>query len=303
MGTKKVITEHSTIGVVMTTDGSIAELGRDEYIDAENRVVNELKSLGKPFVVLLNTTKPFSPETDELKRELCEKHGVPVLAVNCAQLKEEDITGIMESILHEFPVREIRIKLPKWIETLPLNHWLKASVVKAAKAAAQNVCKLRGIKENIRALEESEFIKKAYIDQILPGEGAATVETNVADDLFYRVLSETTGMDISGEYQLISTIKILAECKREYDKIKYALEEVRQQGYGIVTPATDELTLEEPKMVRHGSKYGVKLKASAPSIHMIRADIETDVLVYKMKESYGKGKGMRSYEVKYLFVA
>ncbi len=276
-GTRKVITEHSTIGIVVTTDGTISDIPRENYCEAENRVISELRAINKPFVVVLNTTKPYAPETEEIRAELSEKYSVPVLAINCSQLKLDDINTIMEKVLYEFPVREIKINFPKWIETLPLTHWLKQNLIMTVRDILTNITKLREIKESIFAMEDNEYVKKAYMDRILLGEGSASVEVSIDDELFYRVLSETTGMEINGEYQLISIIKILAEAKREYDKVKYALEEVRRKGYGIVTPALEEMKLEEPVIVRHGSKYGVKIKATAPSIHLVRADIETEI--------------------------
>ncbi|MCL2873472.1 MAG: stage IV sporulation protein A [Defluviitaleaceae bacterium] len=277
LGTRKVITEHSTIGIVITTDGSVTDISREDYIEAEQRVINELKEMNKPFVVLVNTSKPYAPETEKLKSDLSAQHGVPVIAVNCAQLKAEDISSILEKILYEFPLLEIKINFPKWIETLDTTHWLKKEMIKVVKDVLNDVTKLREIKESIVGMEENEYIKKAYVDRISLGEGSAHIEAAVDDNLFYRVISETTGMDISGEYQLISTIKVLAEAKREYDKIKFALEEVRRKGYGIVTPQLDEMKLEQPVIFKHGAKYGVKMKASAPSIHLIRADIETEI--------------------------
>ena len=302
MGTKKVINDHSTIGIVITTDGSIAEIARDDYIDAEERVIRELKEINKPFVILLNTQAPFSPETDRLRDELSAKHGAPVMAVNCAQLKIEDIHAVIEKVLYEFPVQEIRINYPKWIEPLSLTHWLKQSFIGTVKEMVTGVGKLREIRDHIPLLEENEHVKKAFLDRIALGEGTAHIELSVDEGLFYRILSETTGMDIAGEYQLISTIKVLAEAKKEFDKIKYALEEVRRKGYGIVTPATDEMKLEPPVLVKHGSKYGVKIRASAPSLHLIRADIETEELVYNMKVATEWPKrGNTSIDVEYAF--
>jgi len=277
LGTRKVISEHSTIGIVVTTDGSISEIPREDYIEAEQRVMNELKTLGKPFVVILNSTRPYAPETETLRAELAHRHAVPVIAMNCAQAKTDDINNVMERILYEFPIKEMRVFLPKWIETLHNEHWLKADIVTAVRESLGKAAKLREIKDCVHTIEENEHIKKAYIDKIELGEGSASIEINVDYSLFYRVLSETTGMEIEGEYQLISTIKILAEAKREYDKIKYALEEVKIKGYGIVTPVLEEMTLDEPAIVRHGSKYGVRIKATAPSIHLVRADIETEI--------------------------
>ncbi len=277
IGTKKVINEHSTIGIVVTTDGSITDIERDHYLDAESRVVSELKAINKPFVMLLNTVKPYAPETESLRAELSERYEVPVVPVNCEQLKAEDINSILEKVLYEFPVREIKINFPKWIETLHMDHWLKHSLIDSVKNILKQVSKLREIKDNVLAFEENEYINKAYIDKISLGEGSANIEVRVDDSLFYRILSETTNMSIESEYQLISTIKVLAEAKKEYDKVKFALEEVNRKGYGVVTPSLEEMRLDQPSIVKHGSKYGVRIKATAPSIHLIRADIETEV--------------------------
>jgi len=270
IGTKKVINEHSTIGVVITTDGSVTEIGRDDYIEAEERVISELKAIGKPFVLIVNTLKPYAVEVTEMVTALSARHGVPVLALNCAQLKQEDINNIMEKVLYEFPLKELRIHLPKWIETLSMDHWLKKHIIDFVKESLAPVTRLRELKENLMEGHESEFIKKISVEKILMGEGSADIEISVDANLFYKVLSETTGMHIESDYQLISTIKVLSEAKREYDKVKYALEEVKQKGYGIVTPVLEEMRIEEPKIVKHGSKYGVKIKAAAPSIHVVR---------------------------------
>lgn len=277
IGTKKVITEHSTIGVVVTTDGTITNIEREDYIQAEEKVINELKALSKPFVVLLNTEKPFSKEVENLKQELIEKYNCPVIPVNIAQLKTDDINLILEKILYEFPIKEIKINLPKWIETLDLEHWLKQSLIEEAKLLLNEIDKLHNLKDTISILENNDYIKKAYIDKINLGEGCGTIEISVNDNLFYKVLSETTNMDINSEYELISTIKLLSESKKEYDKVKYAIEEVKRKGYGIVTPTLEEMVLEKPELVKHGSRYGIKIKAIAPSFHLIRADIETEV--------------------------
>jgi len=304
MGTRKVINDHSTIGVVITTDGSIAEIPRDDYIDAEERVVRELRAINKPFVILLNSQSPFSPETERLRDELIEKYSAPVIALNAAQLKLEDINSILERALHEFPVREIRVNFPRWIETLPLSHWLKQSFIASVKQMTTGVGKLREMRGYVSLLEENEHVKKSRLEKISAGDGTAHIELSVDETLFFRILSETTGMDIAGEYQLISTIKVLAEAKKEFDKIKFALEDVRRKGYGIVTPATDEMKLEPPILVKHGSKYGVKIRASAPSIHLIRADIETEVFKYKMKVSLKCEKiGIINYDVEYRICA
>jgi stage IV sporulation protein A len=277
IGTRKVIQEHSTIGVVITTDGSVTDIPREDYAEAETRVIGELKAIGKPFVIVVNTSRPYTPEAEELKKELAEKHNAAVLAVNCAQIKPEDITNILEKVLYEFPVSEIRVNIPKWVEALPVTHWIKKSLIQSVKEAAKSADKLREVKNAACALSQNEHIKKAYVDKISLGDGGADIELSVLDQLFYQVLSETTGMSIGGEHQLISIIKVLSEAKREYDKVKFALEEVRHRGYGVVTPSTDEMTLDAPQLVRHGSRYGVKIRASAPSLHIIQANIETEI--------------------------
>ncbi len=276
-GTRKVITDHSTVGIVVTTDGSITGIERKDYIEAESRVVKELKELGKPFVMLLNTVTPFSDKVQELKENLEEMYGVRVLPLNIAQMRGEDIHNILEKVLYEFPIRKISFNLPKWIETLDNNHWLKAGILESIKNISCNILKLVEVKDNIQVLNENEFIKKAYLENIDLGTGSSTIDINVNHDLFYKVLSETSEMDINSEYELFSKIKVLASTKREYDKVKNALDEVDVKGYGVVTPLLSEMELSEPELVKHGSKYGVKVKAKAPSIHLIRADIETEI--------------------------
>ncbi|MCL2363298.1 MAG: stage IV sporulation protein A [Defluviitaleaceae bacterium] len=301
-GTRKVINDHSTIGIVITTDGTIAEIPRSDYLDAEERVIRELRAINKPFVILLNTQTPYSDETEALRAELTERHNAPVVAVNAAQLKIEDIHGIIEKVLYEFPVKELRFNYPKWIETLPIDHWLKQSIIKSVRDMVTSINKLREIREHVPLLDTNEHLKRTQLERIALGEGTAYLELTVEETLFYRILSETTGMEIAGEHQLITTIKVLAEAKREYDKIKFALEEVHNKGYGIVTPATDEMKLEAPILVKHGAKYGVKIKASAPSIHLIKADIETEELVYNMKVTTEWPKrGNTSIDVEYTF--
>ena len=270
-GTKKVITEHSTIGIVITTDGSVTDIEREDYIEAEMRVVSELKAINKPFVMILNSAKPFAPETEELAHNLAETHSIPVIPLNCAQLRSEDINHIMERVLYEFPIKEIRINLPKWIEPLATDHWVKHSMINTMKDMTANITRIRDVKAHLApSLEQNDLIKKAIIETISLGEGACAIEITACADLFYQVLSEATGMDITSDARLISTIKVLAAAHKEYEKIAAALDEVNFKGYGIVTPAIEEMTLAEPIVVRHGTRFGVKLKASAPSLHMIR---------------------------------
>jgi len=277
LGTKKVIREHSTIGLLVTTDGSITEIDREEYVDAEKRVVNELKEINKPFVIILNSTKPYESETIKLRDELEEKYGVPVLNINCAQMRIEDINMIMERILFEFPICEIGINMPRWVETLESDHWLRVDMINAIKEAFSGITKIREAKNCIGKFNDYDFIQKAYINRISPDEGTMLVDINLRDGLFYNVLSEVTGLKVEGEHKLIGLMKDLARIKREYERVEYALHEVRTKGYGIVTPSIDELTLDEPEIIKQGNKFGIRLRASAPSVHMIRADIETEI--------------------------
>lgn len=277
LGTKKVIHEHSNIGLVITTDGSITDIPRADYLDAEARVINELKAINKPFVVLVNSTNPASADARAAKREIEEKYGVTAVAVNCRELSGEDIMGIIEAVLFEFPVENVRISMPRWFMSLPHGHWLKSAVYSAVSAASDNLTRISGVRDLSQQLSECEFVKSAYVDGIDLGCGSARIELSVPEKLFYKILGEESGFEIEDEEMLIKLIKELARTKKEYDKVEQALISVRQTGYGVVAPGTDELSLEEPKIVRRGNKYGVKLCASAPSIHMIKADIKTEV--------------------------
>ena len=277
LGTKKVICDHSTIGLVVTTDGSITEIGRQDYVAAEERVIGELKQIGKPFVILLNSADPRGEAAQKLKEELEEKYGVSVMAVNCAELGAQDIHDIMERVLFEFPLCEITINTPRWIDGLDTTHWLKQNVYEAIMNATDGVRTIKDARMTTRSLEDCEFVKTSRIERVDLGQGSVSIDFYTPDDLFYTVLSELSGLEIQGEDALISMMCELSEVKKNYDKVSYALHEVSEKGYGIVSPTIDELRLEEPQIVRQGSRFGVKLKASAPSIHMIRADIETEV--------------------------
>ncbi|NLC67586.1 MAG: stage IV sporulation protein A [Clostridiaceae bacterium] len=287
LGTRKVITEHSTIGLLVTTDGSITEIEREEYVEAEKRVVNELKSINKPFIILLNSTRPFSNETVKLAKELEEKYMVPVLNINVAQMRVEDINSIMEKVLFEFPVCEIGINLPGWVDALDSTHWLRAKLMDSLKETFKNIRKIREIKDTTAKLNELEFVKKAQIEKINLGTGSISMEMSAPDELFYGIISELTGLDIENDRKLVSLMRELALIKKEYDRIENALREVKVKGYGMVMPQMEELSLEEPEIIKQGNRFGVRLRASAPSIHMIRADIETEIapLVGSEKQS------------------
>lgn len=278
IGTRKVIEEHSTIGIVVTTDGSIADIPRENYIEAEERVIEELKNIGKPFVILLNTAK--SSEDDEvleLKNELQEAYDVPVLPINCQELKTEDIYNILEEVLYEFPIVEININMPKWVEILGKDHWLYKKFDTSIKETIKDVHRLRDIEKILNIFNKYDFIENASLQEMNLGTGTAKIEMTASKSLFYKVLSEFTDMEIEGDHQLVKLVKELTVAKRKYDKVADALDDVTKFGYGIVPPQLDELTLEEPEIIRRGSKFGVKLKAVAPSIHMIRADIHAEV--------------------------
>jgi stage IV sporulation protein A len=277
LGTKKVINDHSTIGLVITTDGSITDIPREDYIEAEKRVINELKAIKKPFIIVLNSIRPSDADTVRLRDELETRYAVPVICVNCAQMRIEDINSIMERMLFEFPIREIGINLPKWVDALEDNHWLRVDMINAIKEAFKNVRNIREVRDSVGNFGEYDFIKRAYIDEIDLGVGNVLFDINTADGLFYSILSDMTGIEIEGEHKLIGLMKDLAEVKKEYERVEYALHEVKVKGYGVVTPTLNELTLEEPEIIKQGNRFGVKLRASAPSIHMIRADIETEI--------------------------
>ncbi len=277
IGTEKVIREHSTIGLVITTDGSICDIPRYEYISAEERVIAELKEINKPFIILLNSAMPESDQAKNLKSELEKKHGVPVFLFSCADMNLEDINGIMKNVLFEFPLKELGINLPGWIDALPQNHYLKASIYESVRNAINGVHKLSHINSVAPLISENEYISSARISDISLGKGTALIQAEAVEGLFYNVLGETTGLEIKNDEELVSMLCSLSEAKHEYDKIANALNQVRQTGYGIVSPGIEELTLKEPEIIRQGGRYGVRLRASAPSIHLIRADIETEV--------------------------
>ena len=277
IGTRKVITEHSTIGLVVTTDGSISDIPRDEYEEAEERVISELKELNKPFIVLLNCTYPQSDSAKTLADTLSEKYTVPVLPVNCLELTETDIKEILTQVLFEFPIREIAVDFPSWLVSLPADHWLRSAAYAAVNTAAQEMNLVRDVAILTEELKNCEYITDARVTGMKLGEGTAWISVTMNGDLFYKVLSEKTGLEIDGEQGLISRMCELAEIRRQYNKLKSALDEVEATGYGIVMPTIDELTLDEPEIVKQGGRYGVKLSASAPSIHMLKANIQTEV--------------------------
>ncbi len=277
IGTEKVIREHSTIGLVITTDGTICDIPRYEYVAAEERVIAELSEINKPFIILLNSSMPESESAQALKCELEAKYAVPVFLCSCADMRIDDINTIIRNVLFEFPLKELGINLPGWIDALPQEHYLKESIYKTVRSAISHVHKISHINSVAPLLAENEYLATAYVNDISLGKGTALICAEAIDGLFYNVLGETTGLEISNDEELVSMLQSLSEAKREYDKIANALAQVRQTGYGIVSPGIEELSLREPEIIRQGGRYGVRLRAGAPSIHLIRADIETEV--------------------------
>lgn len=276
LGTKKVINDHSTIGVVVTTDGSFGDLARESYIAPEERTIQELKKLGKPFIVLLNTIRPYSEETRTLAESIEQKNGVTVLPVNCEQLKKDDITKIMEHILSVFPVTELDFFVPKWVEMLPNHHYLKADLINAVKGVMKQIRLMKDVRGQALAAE-SRYIEGFKIDSINRENGSVRIQTRINDSHYYDIISDVMGIPVHGEYQFLSTLKELAQKRLEYEKVGNACEQVQFKGYGVVTPTREEITIAEPEIIRHGAKFGVKIRATAPSVHMIRANIETEI--------------------------
>ena len=277
VGTRKVISEHSTMGLVMTTDGSITEIDRESYIDAEERVIDEMKDINRPFLVLLNSTRAEGEEAQQLAAELSEKYDVPVLPVDCAQMTQADILNILEKLLYEFPVNEVNISLPPWVEELEFKHWLRQKFEESVRETVKNVRRLRDVNGAVDSLAEYEFVDQVSLRSLDMGTGSASIGITSDPALFYQVLSEQSGFTIEGERELFRLVKELSVAKREYDKVAQALGEVRDMGYGVVTPTLEELILEEPELIRQGNRFGVKLKATAPSLHLIKADITTEI--------------------------
>ncbi|MGN0251743.1 MAG: stage IV sporulation protein A [Oliverpabstia sp.] len=276
IGTRKVIQEHSTIGLVITCDGSFGEIPRNNFVESEERTVRELKKQGKPFLILVNSQKPFKEETLRLTRQLQEKYQTAALSVNCEQLRKEDILRILEQILYEFPVRQIAYYIPKWVELLDKEHYLKADLLQKIRDRMNQWHTIRDMKnENLQV--DSMYVKSTRLEEIDLATGVIKVRMEMQEPYYYQMMSEMTGVEIDGEYQLIHTLRELGRIKDEYMKVKNAIESVRGSGYGVVVPERSEIRLEEPAVIRQGNKYGVKIKSASPSIHMIKANIETEI--------------------------
>ena len=277
LGTRKVIAEHSTIGIVVTTDGTITDIPREDYLEAEARVITELKALGKPFLVLLNSAYPQSDRAKAIQADIMDRYDVTCMRCNCLELDEDDVTSIIKGVLYEFPVKELDLFLPPWVDALPYDHPIKNELYAAIRQGAAGMRRIRDVEGAMAAIGGCESVSSARVTSINLGAGLAAAALELPRSLFYDTISAQSGFTISDDGDLMSLLTELAGVKKEYDKVSDALQQVRETGYGIVAPGAEEMKLEEPEIVKQGGRYGVRLKASAPSIHMIRADIETEV--------------------------
>ena len=268
IGTRRVITEHATIGIVITTDGSISDIPREDYLEAEERVIRELQEIGKPFIVLLNCVDPKSDRAQDIALDIAGRYGVKCVPVNCLQLDEEAVSELLKAVLYEFPMQELDIFLPSWVDALPGDHPLKDGLYEAIRQSTTELRHIREISSAVKQLGEDENIREAAISSIDLGTGVAAIQISLPRERFYQTLSEQSGFDVSDDGDLMSLLSTLAGVKAEYDKVAGALKDVRETGYGIVVPGIDELKLEEPEIMKQGGRYGVRLKASAPSIHI-----------------------------------
>ena len=277
IGTRKVIRDHSTIGIVITGDGSFGELGRNDYADAEARIIRELKEIGKPFIVLLNSVKPFGEEAKEMAGNMEKLYGVTVQPVNCEQLKESDVKMILMNVLKEFPVQKLDFYIPKWMEILPDEHPLKMTAIEHARSILTNVDQMKDMKEEILRADGNSRVSDIVIRKTEMADGTVSVEILMDYDCYYEVISEYTGIPVKDEYVLFHTLAKLSDMQGEYEKVKHALSQVRAKGYGIVMPDKSEIVLSEPELIKHGNRFGVKIHAQAPSINLIKAQIETEI--------------------------
>lgn len=276
VGTKKVIQKHSTLGIMITTDGSIADLPREAYIEAEERIVDELKEVGKPFILLINSTRPFSESTQELRSELAEKYDIPVVALSVATMTEEDILGVLREVLYEFPVHEVNVNLPSWVMVLEEDHWLRSDFEKAVRETVKDIKRLRDVDRVVSQFTEYDFIAKSSLSDMDMGQGIAEIDLYAPDELYDQVLTEVVGVNIRGKDHLLELMQEFSIAKREYDKVADALKMVQTTGYGVSAPQLEEMTLDEPELIKQGPRYGVRLKATAPSIHMVRVNVHSE---------------------------
>jgi len=276
VGTRKVIADHSTMGLVVTTDGTIAEIDRAAYVPAEERVVAELKELGKPFVIVINSARPHDPVTEALRVSLVQKYDVPVIALSSAAMQTDDIMNVMREALYEFPVHEVNVNLPSWVMVLDEDHWVRMNFEECVRDTVKDIRRLRDIDRVVTKFGEYEFISNAGLANMDMGQGVADIDLAAPDELYDRVLAEIVGVEIRGKDHLLRLMKDFTFAKREYDKVADAMKMVKLTGYGIATPTLEEMKLDEPELIRQGPRFGVRLKATAPSIHMIRVDVESE---------------------------
>jgi len=277
VGTHKVITEHSTIGLVITTDGSFTEIPRHDFVMAEERVVNELKEIGKPFIIVLNSSEPENEDTISLSDKLSEKYNVPVIPIDCLNLNKPDIDKVLKNVLYEFPINELHINLPLWIDELGEDNWLKQNLNDSVLNSINEVEKIRDVDKVVNLLADNDYIQEVFLETINPGDGIAKISIGVLDNLYYQIIEELSGFTVADDRELLALIKDLSTAKKEYDHIEKALNDVNEKGYGIVTPSLTDMIFNEPEIIKRGNQFGVKLRANAPSIHLIRADIQAEV--------------------------
>lgn len=276
IGTRKVIQEHSTIGVIVTTDGTIGELPRGDFIESETRVLEELSEVGKPYVMVINSLEPTSKDTELLRQELQEKHNIPVLAMSIESMTEHDVYNVLREALYEFPVLEVNVNLPSWVMVLHKDHWLRANYQEAIQQTVKNIKRLRDVDQIVGDFSEYEYIEHANISGMEMGEGVAEIDLHAPDDLYDEILKEIVGEEIQGRDHLLELMQDFAHAKKEYSRVEGALQMVKQTGYGIAAPSIEDMELDEPEIIRQGSRYGVKLKAVAPSIHMVQVEVESE---------------------------
>lgn len=275
-GTRKVIQEHSTLGIVMTTDGSIADISRESYVEVEERIVSELKEVGKPFILLLNSSHPFSEPVQELRSELAEKYDIPVIALSVATMNEEDILGVLREALYEFPVHEVNVNLPSWVMVLDEKHWLRQEFEHSVRETVKDIRRLRDVDRVVGNFVDYDFIEKASLADMDLGKGMADIDLYAPDELYDQVLMEVVGVEIQGKDHLLQLMQEFSEAKREYDKIADAIQMVRTTGYGVAAPSIEEMSLDEPELIKQGTRFGVRLRATAPSIHMVRVNVHSE---------------------------
>mgnify|MGYP005773376473 FL=1 len=287
VGTEKVIKDHSTIGIVITTDGSIGEFNRSDYLEAEERVIEELKAIGKPFIIILNTTHPTLPETERLAESIKEAHNVPVLPINVDQMNEREMTSILREALYEFPVLEVKVNMPEWIAILNANNEIKRKYIEVIRESVMEVDKLRDIEKITDHFRSNDVIEKAYLSDVNPATGVVTINLEAPSSLYSEVLRDIIKIDVTSKAGLLSLFQDYEEAKEEYDQIKYALKMVKQTGYGVATPTLADMKLDTPEIIKQGPRYGVKLKAVAPSIHITTIKMQWKYLIDGLMQEVG----------------